>query len=319
MSKNSSLLQKADIALADLSSNGGLLLPDQANTFIRKLIVVPTIMRDVRVVSMNSPSRKINKIVFGSRIMRPAVSSTALSSGDRSKPTTEQIQLDTKELIAEVRLPYDVLEDNIESASAANNEATNTGPGGLRNTIITLIAERAATDLEAWALLGDTGSGDAYLAMQNGWLRRAALEGNVVDRSGAAITKETFKRGKQAMPKEYLAAQTSMRHYVSVDQYTEYLDTLADRPTALGDTLINGQGTVAPYGSPLSQVTQMADADGLFLNPKNLIFGIQRQISLEYGKLIAERVYQIVLTCRVCTQIEESDAVVRYTNLGAIS
>jgi hypothetical protein len=49
-----------------------------------------------------------------------------------------------------------VLEDNIERASTADNAAPNTGPG-LRQTIIDLIAERAALDLEELNLLSGHG------------------------------------------------------------------------------------------------------------------------------------------------------------------
>lgn len=311
-----SLLQKADLALSDLASNGGLLQAEQANTFIRKLIKTPTIIREARVVTMSAPQRKINKIGFGSRILRPAVSATALSQADRAKPTTEQVQLNTSEVIAEVRLPYDVLEDNIESASAANNEGSNTGPGGLRDTIIQLIAERAALDLEELALLGDTASGDSYLALQNGYLKIADSFSNIVDVAGATVTKTMFKNGKKAMPDQYLRDVANMRHFVSVDQETEYRDTIADRATALGDSIIEGTRTLNAFGAPVVPVPMMPDARGLFCNSKNLIMGIQRQISLEYDKSITERVYIIVLTARVALQIEEREAVVLYKNIG---
>jgi hypothetical protein len=46
------------------------------------------------------------------------------------------------------------------------------------------------------------------------------------------------------------------------------------------------------------------------------LFGIQRQISLEYDKDITTRVYIIVLTARVALGIEEPEAMVTYTNIG---
>ncbi|MGZ7259879.1 phage major capsid protein, partial [Streptococcus pyogenes] len=63
---------------------------------------------------MNAPQRKINKIGFGSRILRPATSGVALTQGQRSKPDLSQVLINTDEVIAEVRIPYDVIEDNIE-------------------------------------------------------------------------------------------------------------------------------------------------------------------------------------------------------------
>lgn len=323
MSSNKSLLQKADLAISDLQANGGELLPEQGAAFIRKLIKQPTLIRMCRVVEMMAPQRKINKIGFASRILRKATSGTALTQAQRSKPISEQITLNTKEQIAEVRLPYDVLEDNIERASAANNELPNTGPGGLRQTLIDLIAERAALDLEELALLADTAyvSGDpddqAYMSQLDGWLKKVATDGHVYDVANATVSKSVFKNGKKTMPSQYLRNIAAMGHYVSVNQETEYRDTLADRGTALGDQMTQGNNPVFAFGSPVSPVPMMPEDKGLFTNPLNLIFGIQRQVSMEFDKDITERVYIIVLTCRVDYAIEETDATVYYENIAS--
>jgi hypothetical protein len=153
-------VQKADMALSDLVSNGGLLNPEQTDTFIRTLINSPTMLNAARVVTMRAPQKKINKIGFGSRVLRKAVSATPLTSGQRVKPDLGQITLNTKEVIAEVRLPYDVLEDNIEGGNI--NAAADSSPGGLHATVVTLLAERAALDLEELAILGDDDSLDPW-------------------------------------------------------------------------------------------------------------------------------------------------------------
>jgi Phage capsid family len=323
MSSNESLLRKADIAIADLQANGGELNPEQGASFIRKLIKQPTLIRQCRVVEMNASSRKINKIGFGTRILRKATSGVALTEAQRSKPSTEQIELNTKEQVAEVRLPYDVLEDNIERAAAANNEASNTGPGGLRQTIIDLIAERAALDMEELALLGDTdytsGNADdqAYLSQLDGWLKKGADNGNVADAEQETISKGVFKRGLKTMPSQYLRNKAALSHFVSVNNETEYRDTLADRGTALGDSMTQGSGPVYAFGSQVLPVALMPESKGLFTDPLNLIFGIQRQVSMEFDKDITSRVYIIVLTCRIDFQIEEAEALVEYENIAS--
>lgn len=322
MSSNQSLLQKADLAIADLQANGGELSPEQGAAFIRKLIKQPTLIRQCRVVEMLASKRKINKIGFGTRILRKATSGVALTQNQRAKPTTEQIQLDTKEQIAEVRLPYDVLEDNIERATAANNEAPNTGPAALRQTILDLIAERSATDLEELALLADTAyvSGDpddqAYLSQLDGWLKRAATDGNVADAQNQTISKAVFKMGLKTLPKQYLRNKAAMRHFVSNNNETEYRDTLANRATQLGDGMVTGDLPAYAYGSLVAPVQLMPEDRGLFTDPLNLIFGIQRQVSMEFDKDITARVYIIVLTCRVDFQIEEAEALVLYDNIA---
>jgi len=312
--KNEELVKKADWAVGDLAS-GGLLSPEQANTFIRKLLVQPTILRQARSVTMNSPQRKINKINFASRILRPAVSGVALALADRSKPITEQIQLNTKELIAEIRLPYDVIEDNIERGNIGSQNDVGGTPtsGGIKDTIMTLIAERAALDLEELALLGDTASGDAYLAVLDGFLKQATS--NTVDNLGAGIGKSVFKSGLQAMPDQYLRNLNALRHYVSVDNEIEYRDSLSNRETGLGDSVIQGTTPVFGFGVPVESASLMPAANGILTNALNLIFGIQRQIHIETDKDISARTYIIVLTSRVDFKIEEEEAVVKYINM----
>lgn len=324
MSTNAELLRKADLAIADLQSNGGLLQPEDSTRFIRTLIKRATLLPEIRVVGMTAPKRKINKIKFGSRILRKAVSATALTQAQRSKPTTDLVELDTKEQIAEVRLPYDALEDNIERASAANNEASNSGPGGLRQTIIDLIAERASADMEELALKADTtytNGGDQddedFLSQMDGFLKEVNTNGHGVDNSNAAVSKAMFRNGMKEMPDQYLRNKAQMRHYVSVNTEIDYRDTLADRGTGLGDSMTTGSAPAMAYGVPVRPIEQMDDADGIFCNPKNLIMGIQRQVSMEFDKDITSRVYIIVLTARVDFKVEESDATVRYSNIGA--
>jgi len=322
MATNSSLLRKADLAIADLQTNGGELSPEQGAAFIRKLHAQPTLINRCRVVEMLSPQRKINKIGFGKRILRKATSATALTPAQRSKPTTEQITLISKEQIAEVRLPYDVLEDNIERAASANNGDANAGAGGLHQTIIELIAARAALDIEELALLADTAyknssdaDDEAYLSQGDGWLKLIKTHGNVFDAGNETIKKEIFKGGLKTLPSQYQRNKTALNHIVSVNNETEYRDTLANRTTGLGDGMVTGSNAVYAYGSPVIGAALMPEDKGLFTDPKNLIFGIQRQVSMEFDKDITSRVYIIVLTLRCDFQVEETEAAVLYENI----
>jgi hypothetical protein len=323
MSANQTLLRKADLAIADMQATGGELQPEEGASFIRKLIKQPTIVRQARIVEMTSSKRRINKIGFGARILRKAVSATALTQSQRSKPITEQIELESHEQIAEVRLPYDVLEDNIERATAANNEASNTGPGGLRQTLIDLMGERSALDLEELGLLGDVDYVNAldqddedYLSQLDGWLKISAEDGNVADAEGGTIGKAIFKAGTKTMPDQYLRNKAAMKHFISMDNETEYRDIISDRGTPYGDATLQGNSPMFAFGTPIEAVSLMPEDKGLFCNPKNLIFGIQRSVSMEFAKDITARVYIIVLTMRIAFAIEEPEAVVLYENIA---
>jgi hypothetical protein len=314
---NKQIIQKATITVGDLDTNGGALNAEQANRFIRTLIQEPTILRQVRTVEMSASVRNINKIVFSSAILRPGVSNTALTESDRSAPVTSQIVLTTDEVIAEVRLPYDVIEDNIERGSIGQHReggAPGAG-GGFIDTILQLIAERAALDLENLALNGDT-TLSGLLGLQDGYIELMEDGGNISDAAGATVSKEVFKDAMKVMPDQYLRNRAALRHYVSQDQETEYRDTVANRSTAVGDSALQGFPGVFAFGVPVEAVSLMPESKGIFTNPLNLLWGIQRNILLEWDKDITARVLIIVLTARVAIQIEETDAGVVYNNIG---
>lgn len=313
MSKNREIIKKADLALQDLANDGGLLLPEQADKFILMLIEEPTLLRAARTVSMNAPQRKINKIGFGQRILREAQSGVALTEAQRSKPNLGQIELNTKEVIAEVRLPYDVIEDNIERGNAfagAGNSA-----GGLMDTIIKLIAERAALDLEELAIHGDTTSTDTYLKLTDGWLKRANEVTVSLPTGQTEIGKNVLRDGILALAPKYLRNRQSLRHIMSVENETLLRDSLTTRQTTLGDAMVTGAGALNIYGTPTLAAALMPASDIIITNPTNLLFGIQRQISLEFDKDITTREFIIVLTARIDVQVEEAEAIARITGV----
>lgn len=334
MASNKQLVEKADFANADLVT-GGQLTAEQANRFFRRLINEPTMLRDVRAVEMNSPTRNINRLQFNKRILRAGTSATALDTAAldsdvafdaaaeataRAKPQTSQVTLTTSEVIAEVDLPYDVIEDNVELGNIGqrtDNSGADAG-GGFVDTVLELMAERAALDLEELLLLGDTSldAADPYLDLQDGVLELVRDTGNVSDQAGAAVSKGTFKDAKKTMPDQYLRNLNTMRHYVSHDQETEYRDAVADRATGYGDATLQGDAPLRAFGSQIVANATIPDDEGVFTNPQNIIWGVQRQMMLEWDKLIRDRVLLIVLTARVATAIEDTAGAVIHTNLG---
>lgn len=293
---NRSIVEKADLAVSNLVSDGGYLNAEQSNKFIRSLHDEPTIINLIRVVTMNAPKRKIEKIGFGSRILHEAPSSgTALDSAKRSKPDLGLVELSTEEIIAEVWIPYDVLEDNIEH-------------GNLEDTIMQMIVARAALDLEELILLGDESSGDAYLALMDGIIQLVPA-GNTIDASDLTdITKNVFKRGMQNMPTKYLRNRSLMSYFVSHHVEMEYRDSIAGRATTLGDEKISKFTPMFAYGTPVTPMALMPDNKMLLTYPKNIIWGIQRQIMIESDRDIRARVMIIVLTMRCDVKIEMDDA-----------
>src|SRR5471030_74813 len=306
MTTSNERLMRADVALAQLASNGGLLNPEQTNTFLDIVQEQPTILRDIRMVRMAAPQMKINKIGLAGRILRAATETGGmedngtndrwLSKANRSAPVTSQVALQTSEVIAEVRIPYEVMEDNIEGDNFEEH-------------VMRLIAERCALDLEELALFGDTTNAvDPYLALMNGYFKLASL--HIVDNANAGPSDALITNGLLAMPQKYLRNLPGMRGYMSIANKIKFQTTRMQRFTTLGDASIQGNGDLYSQGLKIEPVNTIAadgsGKQGLITFPQNLIMGIQRQITVETDKDIRAREYVIVVTARVATQVEDN-------------
>ena len=297
------IANKADLTVQDLVNNGGYLQTEQVDTFLRMVKDQPTIMRDARRVNMKSHTREVDKIGFTSRLLQKApASATYLADNLRGKPTTGKVMLETNKMIAEVHIDYETLEDNIER-------------GNLEQVIMQEMAKQVALDLEELVLLGDTtkASTDPYLGLQNGVIKQAT--DHIVTVSGS-MTKENFSLGIKEMPPKYLRDRSQFRGYVSHNNETDYRDSLGNRETALGDSLIEGFRGVYHHGIPVVPTALMPEANAVLTRPDNIIWGVWRDIMVETDKDIRSQVYIIVLTLRAGMVLEEKDAIVLLNGIG---
>lgn len=306
---NNTVLQKADLALSDITTNGGLLQPAQAQKFMRILIKEAVVMKQATVVPMRSPKQLVEKIRFGSRILRAGTESAALPKGDRVKPDTGLVELDAQLFKAEVRLNNEVLEDSIER-------------GELRQTIMQLMAERIATDMDEVIIQGDTSNTtDPFIAKLDGLLKQATS--NVVDAASSTTTKQTFHNMIKAMPSEFQRVKKDLRYLTSVKSELDYRDSLAERGTVGGDKWIAEDVPVMYTGIPISAVPLMPEnigtgglcTDVLLTDPKNINVGIWRNIRIETDKLVSEGVLIIVATIRFAVKFAHEPAVVKSINV----
>ncbi|MCM3138960.1 phage major capsid protein [Bacillus safensis] len=302
--RNQEVINKAEVTLATLKT-GGLMNPTQSSTFIRMVQNAPTLLQDARVIPMDSDAQKIEKIGFGQRILRPGQEGVGLTNEQKTAPTTSTVELNAKEVIAEVNITYDTLENNIEGDN-------------LQNTIMQMLAERAAVDIEELILNGNTASSDAYLAQLDG-IRKQATS-HIVDVAGEPLTRQVFKQGYKAVPSKYLRIPQEFRFYTSPGQEVEWRDKVADRQTNLGDAAVQG-GLSSAFGVPVKGIANMQPyemgedgtdvSDILLTHPKNIILGFSRNIRIEVDKDIRRRKFIIVLTAKLDSKFEEEDAVAK--------
>ena len=305
---NRTILEKADLALADLTTGGGILKPAQAQKFMRLLIKQSVLMKLATVVPMASPKQQISKVKFGSRILRPGQEATALTAAQRAAPDLSSIELDARLFKAEVRLSDEVLEDSIER-------------GELRQTLMELMADAIARDMEEVLINGDTTSADPFLATLDGVLKLAIS--HVIDAGSNPITKALLKDLLKTLPSEHLRDKSAMRFLTSVDADLDYRSTLAERATAAGDKFLEGDTPVVYSGVPLQPVPLFPENLGagndqtsiLLCNPKNIHVGIWRQIRIESDRDISEGTLKIVATLRFDVKFAEESGVAKATNV----
>lgn len=305
---NRTLLEKADLALSDLTTGGGLLQPAQAQKFIRILIKESVVLKKCTVVPMKSPKQLIEKIRFGSRILRAAGEAVALAPADRTKPDLTHVELDAQLFKAEVRLSNEVLEDSIER-------------GQLRQTIMQLMAEAISRDMEEVIVSGDTTSADPFLAKLDGILKQATS--HIVDAQGQRTNKSVFRDMLKSMPSEFLRNKKALNFLTSVESELDYRDSIAERATPLGDRAFEQSDVVVYSGVPVVDVplfpenlgTQQNATNSVLTDPKNINVGIWRNIRIETDKLIQDGVLLVVATLRFDAKYAEETATVKGINI----
>ena len=308
VTNNRSILEKADLALGELTTDGGVLQPAQAQRFIRILIDKSVVMNMATVTPMKAQKQLIEKIRFGSRILRAGQEATALPKADRSKPDLSKVELDAQLFKAEVRLSDEILEDSIERDQ-------------LRNTVMQLMSESIARDMDEVIVQGDTASADPFLAQFDGMLKAATS--NIVLGGTTVISKTHLKNMLKTMPSEFLRNKTSMRYLTSVDARIDYQDLVADRATMLGDTALESDHAPMYSGIPLLDVPLFPENLGggtnetniILTDPKNINVGVWRRIKIDTDKLVSEGVLLVVATMRFDFKYQEETAVVKTTGI----
>jgi hypothetical protein len=301
---NRSLIEKADLALADLTAGGGILKPEQAQKFMRLLIKDSVLMKLATVTPMSSQKQQIQKIRFGSRVLRPGQEATAVAAGDRTKPDLSTVELDARLFKAEVRLSDEVLEDSIER-------------GELRQTIMEMLADAIARDMEDVVINGDTASPDAFYATLDGVLKQATS--HVVDTGGAPLEPDHLRDLLKTLPSEHARDKKALRFLTSVDAEIDYRTKLAERATAVGDRFLEGDAPVLYSGVPVQPVPLFPENLGLganetsvlLCNPKNIHVGIWRQIRIESARDISEGTLKIVATLRFDVKFADETGVAK--------
>lgn len=293
------LLQK--IATSSFGA-GGILNAAQSDKFVNYVFDQSVLKGSVRMIKMNEPIQEIDKIGVGNRVAKPKVEATAPSAGQFVGITTGKIVLTTSAIIVPWKISFETLEDNIER-------------DGFEDTMLQMISAQLSNDLEELGISGDTASGDAYLALQNGWLKLMATGGHDVTLAAStSLNKTVFSKLKRAMPSKYMRRYSDFRFFVNPNDEQDYRDSLAARDTNYGDATLQGDSPITVYGIKVVPVPLMPQGTVILTHLNNLIMAMRQSgIRLEKDKDIYSGENLYAIHCRVAYAIENTDACV-FTN-----
>ena len=293
-------------------ADGGKLQPEQAKKFIDFMVDESVLLKEIQFRRMKAPEAKLDFLNISRRIVRAAAEGT--TPGELATISTAERSLKVTEVILPIEITYSFLEENIE------------GPG-VEDKIVRMFAKQFVNDLEDLAINGDTqaqnadstqphyynldNSQIAFLKILDGWLQLilADPDKHVVDAAGKSW-QEVFKEALASLPRRFKVNRKDLRFYVAPNVEEEYRYSLVARQTELGDKFLTSDKTATFMGIPVVPVPHMPDNYVLLTNPKNLAFGIMRDITIEKDKDILRRVKQYVITAKVGVQIVTADAAV---------
>jgi HK97 family phage major capsid protein len=300
---NRTLLEKADLAIADLTSDGGLLTTEQTDAFIRLAIKESKLLSMISTTPMASPTKELDKIRFAGRVLQPGAESTALTKAQRSKPDLGKVTLTAKEFKAEVRIGDQSAEDNIER-------------GTFKNTVMTLLSAAVGRDVEWIAINGDTASGTPSLAVLNGFIKQVTT--HTVAGGSAHLDKALLKAALKTMPEEF-AKVANLAYFTNSQARIDYRDSIADRIGPLGEAMLTTNDDVRYNGIPLHSIPEWPDTTStsvLLTDPKNMTVGIYQKIRVETDRDISAGELIIVARLRFDVKFIEETATAKITSVA---
>lgn len=304
-------ISKAGEWLTPDLATGGLLNDEQQNSFIRTMIEQSQMLQQIRTIPMKAPTRKIERIAFVDRLLKPATEFTPPASS--TKPTTAKLLLETHEFMGLVTISYDTLQDSLEGG-------INVRGNPIERTIRETMAEAVARDVEYYAINSDTASADPDLDEFDGALKAAS---GVYDHGGAPVDSDLFKGTLLSLPKRFRQDKKNLMYFYGPNTDTEWRDELGHRGTDLGDRALSDNGDpnfrFGAFGIPILQVTQFPEELGaggdkgkiLLTDPRNAIVGFWRKVFFDWDKSITERAIRIAVSVRFGFQYEDPDGAAR--------
>lgn len=222
---------------------GGQLNPTQQNEFFRLIRTLPGMFSIARFERVDQKQHHIDRLHIGEPITH------AVGENDNTQflagPKTSQIEILTRKLKSSWNVTTETLIENIEKKD-------------FEQTLMEGMTSRIGTDLEMLGIQGDINTNalvntpfGRLLRRLDGWDLQTE-EAHIVDCGGINVQKSIFAEMIRRMPQQYLA-DPGLRWITSKIVEVDWLDTVAERATAMGDAAYTGTAP-RPYGIPMISI-----------------------------------------------------------------
>lgn len=247
-------INKSSVITPTSFASPSALSKEEADRFIDYVVDQSFMKASARVERMNAPTKTIAKVGIGNNILKPAKS--AVDPGNTVSITTDQLTLETKEIIAIAEVSDDSLEDNIEGDAFVDH-------------LMKMIASQAANELDLMCMYGkriaNPNEATDIKQLVNGWITIAKEQGHKLDARDSAmfgdangfIVPEKLSRVVKTLPNKYRGNKANLRMLIADDIYQDYNDYLGARAVSTADPYLLGVGRLTYSNIPLQSVSLM--------------------------------------------------------------
>lgn len=304
-------VKKAAVAVSQLSAEGGYMLPEQMDSFLQVAVPPTSILSQIPIIVMSRPERHIEKFRFATRVLRAGSTQTALDDTERALPQFSKQVLKSHLFKAEINVPKETVEDNIEK--------DNFIPSLLR-----AIAPRVGLDIEEVGINGDVNNAvDPFLAQFDGILKQASLY--QYDHQGDTVNPDLWHKMIKLMPVEFQGMLPGMSFFSPYNLQHDWRHWMTGRVGPVGDAALQSLNRLKASGLDVVPVANMREDDVyngsanhgkvMLLHPSNVAFGLRSGIEVTMDYDTRQGVWIVVLTLRMDWKLIERTAVVRGENI----
>lgn len=290
-----------------------------AESFVRLAVDESELLKAVRTVYVDEPSGDIAKLNISGHFVRKATENA--TDTETRKPTTTGLAYNTVKARAQMDVPLETVEDNIE------------GEGGY-DAFVEAFTTGISNDLEQLSIQGDsslTGTDDESMLLKtnDGFhvLTTTALGAHLKPAGAKRPSWKLFSEMYRDMPTKYRRNKQNLRWIAHPDVFLDLQGEIVERTTGLGDLAFqNDAGQFAPLGIkplevpllPTDLTANGTDSTATFImlcDPRNLVHIVQRRLRIATEIINRYDRYEVTAFIRNDFVVENTDAVVKATNV----